>query len=169
MGLFDFLKGKKQDTIPKKAPGLQQQETAQDGPATVQYERKLTAREITSDSHLIEAIVEKMVVEDPFQNYFKGRSDQDIRSRIYEYEEITTMNVGILLEEKAALNLYVEGILLGTIPERIADELNRYQGQNLLTAYAYVTGGRYKEYSAESATVVEGTAPYGLDIYLQYT
>lgn len=161
MGLFDFLKGKKKDTAP--LPEAAAREEAAEG--KIQYERKLSAREVTADARVIQAIVEKMVAEDPFQNFYQGQSDDQIVRRVYEYEEITTMNVGMAAEGKN-WHLSIEGILLGAIPPAIVEELGPFQGKHVLTAYAYVTGGRYKEYA--QGEVREGRDPYDLAIYLQY-
>lgn len=162
MGLFDFLKGKKKETnsLPEAADSVKEE-------GKVQFERKLSAREVTTDARVIQAVVEKMVAEDPFQNFYRGKSDDQIVKRVYEYEEITTMNVDLAAESKE-WQLSIEGISLGVLPPNIVEELSPYQGKYILTAYAFVTGGRYKEYREEAGAVQEGMSPYNVDIYLQY-
>lgn len=161
MGLFDFLKGKKKDDAP--LPMATAREDVAD--EKVPFERKLSAREVTTDARVIQAIVEKMVAEDPFQNFYRGKTDSQIVKRIYEYEEITTMNVDLAVEGRE-WRLSIEGILLGTLPQNLVAEMSPYYGKLVLTTYAYVTGGRYKELS--EGAVREGREPYDLAIYFQY-
>ena len=161
MRLFDFLK--KKDSEPKNT--IPHVETEKGN--TVQFEASWRASDLTSDNVLIEKVVDKIVAEDPFQKFYQGMSDADFgigSKRVFEYTDITTMNVTI-----DGTKLIVEGIVLGTIPEKQLAEIKPYQDKYLLTAYVYVTGGRYKEYDSEVQTVVEGSMAYNLDIFLQYT
>jgi len=169
MGLFDFFKKDKQDT-PSADQSVQNDNEQQE--ETIKYKTKLTAREITTNPKTIQEIVDKMVTEDPFKNYYDGKTDAHFgpsSNRAYEYEVITTMNVDLVAEGKNNLQIYIEGTLLGDIPQKKAREINQYREKDILTAYVFVTGGRYKEYSEETNDVQEGTAPYGLDIFIQFT
>lgn len=168
MGLFDFLKGKNKvghsNSIKEK--------DAETNVEEIKYETMLTAREITNNAEVIQKIVEKMVDEDPFKNFYNGKAEQDFgvsSSRIYKYDTITTINIDLTEEDKNSLSIYIEGIFLGNIPQQKSDEINRYREKHLLTSYVYVTGGPFKEYSQADETVKNGSAPYGLDISIQFT
>lgn len=167
MGLFDFLKGnKKTDNQPKE-------KSAEDNQSQpIKYETKITAREVTADKATVENIVEKIIEEDPFKNFYDGKTDSDFSpftDRLYKYQSVTTVNVDLVSEESNQLKIYIEGILLGTLPDDKVREINRYRGKDLLTAFVYVTGGPFKEYDKKSEAVKEGSAPYGLDIYIQFS
>lgn len=168
MGLFDFLKGKNKvgqsDTVKKT--------DAETNVEEIKYETKLTAREITNDAEVVQRIVEKIVDEDPFKNFYNGKTEDDFgvsSYRTYKYDTITTINIDLTEKDKNSLSIYIEGIFLGSIPQQKSDEINQYRETYLLTSYVYVTGGPFKEYSQTEETVKSGSAPYGLDIFIQFT
>lgn len=164
MKLFDFFKSNTQpsQTKLKKSTEIKSQK--------IQYETKLAAQDITQDITVIQSIVDKMVKEDPFKNFYTGKTDSDfgpLSKRVYKYDAITTVNVNLLVDSTDQYSVSVEGIKLGKISESISEEIAKYYGNYLLTAYAYVTGGYYKEYSREKDKVIENFDPYGLDLYIQ--
>lgn len=167
MGLFDFFKGKDKNE-PKKQP----EETAESGPATIQYETKLTAHELKADQETIDQVVQTMVEEDPFKQYYKGRTLEDmtpLSSRTYKFETITTVNVDFNSKEKNRILVVVEGTPIGFIPEEKVQAIQEHQKKYLLTAFVYVTGGPYIEFNKEQDAAVEGQSPLGLDIFVQFT
>lgn len=164
MGLFDFLKrkAKKSTTSTNVDPGQEE---------IIQYKTKITGKSITNQPDLIKKIVLKMVEEDPFKNFYGGKTDESFTlasGRVYKYAEISTMNVGLLAEKDSGLKILIEGIELGVLPENIATEMKPYYHKSTLTAYAFIRGGFFKEYSAETQSVSESYIPYDLDIFLQY-
>lgn len=166
MGLFDFLTGKSKGKQPVKVNDKNTQTE------TIKYETKLTARDITNDAEILKKIVEKMVEEDPFKNFYSDKSEVDFSvssTRTYKYDSITTVNVNVVDEDKNELSIYIEGLLLGTIPQQLSHEIKQYQEKYMLTAYVYITGGPFKEYSKNTETVEDGAAPFGLDIFIQFT
>ena len=163
MGLFDFLKRKQPTTqLEKNVPSSQSTELGE-----TQFETRLRGASITNDAALIEEIVEKMVEEDPFQRFYQGMSDEDFglgSKRTFQYTDVTTMNVDV----SSTGDITIEGIRLGKIPEHEFAKIKNYHEKYMLTAYVYVTGGRYKEYDSEQDIVHEDSTPYNLDIFLQY-
>lgn len=166
MGLFDFFKNKDRETTQNKTP-----ETHESEERVVQFETKLTAHELKADQQTIDQVVDKMVEEDPFKRYYKGKTLEDmtpLTNRLYKYADITTVNVDLNSKEKGRVLVVVEGTPLGFIPEQKAETIQDYQKKHLLTAYVFVTGGPYMEYSKEEKAV-EGVSPLGLDIYVEFT
>lgn len=167
MGLFDFFKGKQ-----KEESRTEPVNTEESDQVAVQYETKLTAHELKADNASIQQVVEKMIEEDPFKNYYNGKTLEDmtpLAKRIYKYESITTVNVDFNSKEKDRILVAVEGTPIGFVPEEKAKTLQDYQSRYLLTAFVYVTGGPYIEYSKEQDKPVEEEAPVGLDIFVQFT
>lgn len=166
MGLFDFFKGKKKQAQPAaSAPKTE-------GPASIKYKTKFTARGMKADPETIKAIVDKMVEEDPFKNFYNGKTAEDFTplTRVeYKLTDITTLNIDFVHKEKGRVIVYIEGIALGFLKEEEALTIQEYQEKHLLTAYVYVTGGPYLQYDREKETAVEHDAPYGLDIFVQFT
>jgi hypothetical protein len=167
MGLFDFFKGKNKPT--SSSEPVSNEETDQ---ITVKYEAKVTAHELKADEATINAVVAKMVEEDPFKNYYSGKTLEDMTAlskRVYKYESITTVNVDFDVKEKDRILVVVEGTPIGFVPEEKAKAIQDYQTKHLLTAFVYVTGGPYLEYDREAEQAVEGESPLGLDIFAQFT
>ena len=167
MGLFDFFKRKNKPA--SSSEPVSNEETDQ---ITVKYEAKLTAHELKADESTINTVVAKMVEEDPFKNYYNGRTLEDMTAlskRVYKYESITTVNVDFNVKEKDRILVVVEGSPIGFVPEEKAKAIQEYQSKHLLTAFVYVTGGPYLEYDRETEQAVEGESPLGLDIFAQFT
>lgn len=168
MGLFDFLKGKEKIET-KKQISTDSHKTEE---RVIHYETKLTARELKADQQTIDQIVEKMVEEDPFKRYYNGKTLEDmtpLASRLYKYADITTVNVDLDSKEKGRVMVVVEGTPLGYIPEQTAQTIQDRQEKHLLTAYVFVTGGPYMEYSKEQDKAIEDFSPLGLDIFIEFT
>lgn len=167
MRLLNIFKSKSKASTSSCRPEKTQDNKCQ----KIQYETKIPAKKITSSQEVIEMIVSKMVKEDPFKNFYTGKKDADftpMSKRVYKYDAITTVNVN-LVPQNETFTVSVEGISIGTLPESISGKLSGYYNQFMLTAYAYVVGGYYKEYDTTKEEVVEAFEPYGVDIYLQFT
>ncbi|PRY83635.1 hypothetical protein [Alkalibacterium olivapovliticus] len=167
MGLFDFFKGQKNEETHNDPVTNEKSDQI-----TIQYETKLTARELKADKTQITEIVDKMVEEDPFKHYYKGKTLEDmtpLAQRLYKYEAITTVNVDFHTKEKDRILVVVEGKPVGFIPEDKARTIQENQSRFLLTAFVYVTGGPYIEYDKEQDKPVAGESPLGLDIFIQFT
>lgn len=168
MGLFDFFKGKNKNETEQQA-STDSHETEE---RVVHYETKLTAHELKADQQTIDQVVDKMVEEDPFKRYYNGKTLEDmtpLASRLYKYADITTVNVDLDSKEKGRVLVVVEGTPLGYIPEQKAETIQGFQKKHLLTAYVFVTGGPYMEYSKEEDKAVEDSSPLGLDIFVEFT
>ena len=167
MGLFDFFKSKK-DT-----PNASAQKDVQDSDQhSVKHEMQITEKDLQADEETVDRIVETMVEEDPFKNFYSGKTKDDmtpLSKQTYKYENITTVNVDFVNKDKGRTLVKIEGITLGFLPEDTALTLQSYQEKYLLTAFVYVTGGPYMAYDTTKEKVVEDDVPFGLDIYLQFT
>ncbi|WP_225744782.1 hypothetical protein [Marinilactibacillus sp. Marseille-P9653] len=165
MKLFDIFKS-------KPSISSRRSEKTQDNKCQkIQYETKIPAKKITSSQEVIEMIVSKMVKEDPFKNFYTGKKDAyftPMSKRVYKYDAITTVNVD-LVPQNDTFTVSLEGISIGTLPESISGKLSEYYDQFLLTAYAYVVGGYYKEYDTTEEKIIEVFEPYDIDIYVQFT
>ncbi|MCC5894195.1 MAG: hypothetical protein JJU16_01905 [Alkalibacterium sp.] len=167
MGLFDFFKGKQ-----KEESHSDPVSTTDSDQIKIQYETKFTAHELKADDATIKKVVDKMVEEDPFKHYYNGKTLEDmtpLTKRLYKYESITTVNVDFHTKEKDRILVVVEGTPIGFVPEEQAKTIQDYQSRFLLTAFVYVTGGPYIEYSQDENKPVEGESPAGLDIFVQFT
>ena len=171
MGLFDVFKrkAKKNDssqTEPDKEKGKNPFSEE-----SIKYETQLSGKNIADHPKKIKDIVDEMVKEDPFKNYYSGKDEKDMiipSKKYFQYAEISTVNVGLIEDGKSDIKILIEGIELGSIPSAAYTEIKQYNGKNVLTAYAFITGGQFKEYSAETQKVEEGFVSYDLDIFLQY-
>lgn len=166
MGLLDFLFGKKEHQTKE----VQKQETEENTPPQkVKYETKWLAQHLTTDRAVIDTVAKKMIDEDPFKIEYEGKESvmdfKRIGEKVNKYNQVTTVNIDIQADDKTH-KLVVEGIELGDIPEDKFKEIQPFFKKDILTAYAYVTGGPYKKYNEE---VEEGYSPFGLEIYLQFT
>ncbi len=151
MGLFDFFKK-------KDKPVQKERHVQQENDGSIKYETKLPITSMTDDMKKIDDIVSKIAADDPFQKYYQG-----VGSKVYEYTDLTTMNVDV----DESFQLTIEGVRLGKLPQNVIDGMKPYHGKNILTVYAFVTGGNYKEYNGTDVT--EGFNPYNLILYVQYT
>ncbi|GEK88535.1 hypothetical protein SAMN04488100_1192 [Alkalibacterium putridalgicola] len=167
MGLFDFFKSKK-DTADTSA----QNKLQDNDQHTLKHEMQITEKDLKADEETVDRIVEKMVEEDPFKNFYSGKTKEDmtpLSKQTYKYENITTVNVDFVNKDKGKTLVKVEGISLGFLPEDTALTLQSYQDKYLLTAFVYVTGGPYMAYDPNTETVIEDEGPFGLDIFVQFT
>lgn len=169
MGLLDFLFGKKEDQ--KQTRSIEEKEASNE-PQKIKYETRWLAQDITKDRTVIEAIAQKMIEEDPFKTEYEGKESimdfKRVGDKVNKYNEVTTVNIDVR-SDNGSHKLIIEGIELGEIPEDKFQEVQPYYKKDDLTAYAYVTGGPYKQYNKEKDQVEESNVPYGLDIYLQFT
>lgn len=167
MGLFDFFKGKE-----KESTQPEQIRTEESDQQRIQYETKVTAHELQADETVIRQVVDQMVEDDPFKRYYNGKALEDmtpLSKRIYKYGEITTVTIDFQLKEKNSILVVIEGTPIGYLPEEKAKIIQDYQSRFLLTAYVYVTGGPFIEYSKEEDKPVSGESRVGLDIFIQFT
>ncbi len=167
MGLFDKFKKNKTSINSEKKEGLPQNTTNKH--ETI-YKINFKVSERITDQEKIEEIVKIMAAEDPFHRFYKGQKEADfsyISGKIYEYEEITTMNT-VLIPKEESLQLIIENHFVGLLPDKISQSIHPYLDKNLLTMYVYVIGGNYKKYDQETGQVLMGSDPYDLEIHLQF-
>lgn len=163
MGIREFFKkGPKQ----KAQSVADASEEARDCVGRILFQTRWRSSALFADNSLIQKVAQHIILEDPFCKPFGGLEDEAIartNRRIYEYEQVTTLNVAI-----KDGNLMIEGLSLGKLPAEQWNEISPYYGKNDFTAFVYVTGGRYKIYSDASKTVETAYTPYDLDIFVQF-
>lgn len=167
MGLFDFFKSKQADSTDKE-PG----KTEDTNQHVLKHEMQLTDKDLKADEEAVDRIVEKMVEEDPFKNFYSGMTKEDftpLSRQTFKYADITTVNVDFINKDKGKTLVKVEGITLGFLPEETARTVQAHQEKYLLTAFVYVTGGPYMTYDPDKEAVTEDEVPFGLDLYIQFT
>ena len=163
MGIRDFFKKRPKE---KARPVTDASEDANDGVGRILFQTRWRSSALFADNSLIQKVAQHIILEDPFCKPFGGLEDEAIartNRRIYEYEQVTTLNVAI-----KDGNLMIEGLSLGKLPEEQWNEISPYYGKKDFTAFVYVTGGRYKIYSDDSKTVETAYTPYDLDIFVQF-
>jgi hypothetical protein len=163
MGIRDFFK---KGTKEKAQPVPEASGEASDGVGRILFQTRWKSSALFADNSLIQKVAERIIREDPFCKPFGSLEDEAIartKRRIYEYEQVTTVNVAI-----KDGNLIIEGLSLGKLPAEQWNEISPYYGKNDFTAFVYVTGGRYKSYSDASETVETAYTPYDLDIFVQF-
>ncbi len=166
MGLFDFFKSKTNESEPKETQKTQSNEVQ-----TVKHELHLTDKDLHADEETVDRIVEKMIEEDPFKNFYSGKTKEDftpLSKQVYKYETVTTVNVDLITRDKGKVLVKIENITLGFLPEETARTVQSYQDKYLLTAFVYVTGGPYMMYDTKAEEAIEDDIPFGLDIYIQF-
>lgn len=163
MGIRDFFKKRPKEKVqPVSDPSEQRNNNV----GRILFQTRWKSSALFADNSLIQQVAERIILEDPFCKPFGGLDDEAIartKRRIYEYEQVTTVNVAI-----KDGNLMIEGLSLGNLPEEQWKEISPYYGKNDFTAFVYVTGGRYKVYSDDSETVETAYTPYDLDIFVQF-
>ena len=163
MGIRDFFK---KGTKEKARPVADASEQVNNGVGRILFQTRWRSSALFADNSLIQKVAQHIILEDPFCKPFGGLEDEAIartNRRIYEYEQVTTLNVAI-----KDGNLMIEGLSLGKLPEEQWNEIRPYYGKKDFTAFVYVTGGRYKVYSDDSKTVETAYTPYDLDIFVQF-
>ena len=170
MRLFDFFKkGKNPGESATKMTDSGQQTAEQDG--IVVFELQLKATDLGIEQELIQRAVERMVEEDPFQNFYAGKEESDLKyiaTKVYQYELITTMNVQLVRKDQNVA-LVVEQQHLGNLPQTQSLAVQKYLDDYLLTGYAYIRGGKGKRYSPTTQTVQTDVEDYELEITLQFS
>ncbi|MFO8070048.1 MAG: hypothetical protein R6U02_08785 [Alkalibacterium sp.] len=167
MGLFDFFKSKKGDSVSREST-----ESKGTDEHAVKHELKITDKDVQADEEIVDRIVEQMVEEDPFKNFYSGKTKDDftpLSNQVFKFENITTVNVDFVNKAKGKTLVKIEDITLGSLPEDLANTIQSYQDKYLLTAFVYVTGGPYMIYDRKKDEVIEDEIPFGLDIYVQFT
>lgn len=163
MGILDFFKKESKEKV---QPVSDTSEQGNNGVGRILFQTRWKGSALFAENSLIQKVAERIIQEDPFCKSFGSLDDEAIartKRRIYEYEQVTTVNVAI-----KDGNLMIEGMSLGKLPAEQWNEINPYYGKNDFTAFVYVTGGRYKAYSDDSATVEIAYTPYDLDIFVQF-
>ncbi|WP_423188453.1 hypothetical protein ACO1PF_07520 [Alkalibacterium sp. f15] len=167
MGLFDIFKSKKSDSVSRDSSKSENSDEH-----AVKHELQITDKDLQADEETVDKIVEQMVEEDPFKNFYSGKTKDDftpLSKQAFKFETITTVNVDLVNKAKGKILVKIENITLGYLPEELAKTVQSYQDSYLLTAFVYVTGGPYMMYDRKKEAVIEDEVPFGLNIYVQFT
>lgn len=141
-------------------------------PINIEYKLHLNASELTSNQQIINSVVKKLITHDSSKRQYAGRSDNELmryKKQIYQYESYQTQNVKLVPNHAKRLDVYVEDIYLGKLPQEYTKEAVRFLQSAIFMAFAFVKGGPYKYYDEKSEKVKEGSDPYDLNIYFQFS
>lgn len=175
MGLYETVKNfiqKRKKVVHNRLPLNALTNPARRYPLSIKYKFRVNAKDMTTDQANIDSIVQNIIRKDYSKRAYAGKTDYDIeayRSRIYRYESYRTQHLRLLPNKEDQLNVYVDNSLLGSLPQEHQYEASLFLETATYNAFAYVTGGPYKEFSTETNRLEEGSEPFDLTIYVQFS
>lgn len=137
-----------------------------------QHKISFLASDISNNQTVIDSIVEKVIRKDYSKRIYAGKRDDDIKActeKIYQYESYRTKNVKMVPNDFDELEVFVEDIYLGKLPEHITEEALFYLQSTVVMSFAYISGGPFKQFNAERKTVDKGSENFDLSLYMQFT
>ena len=141
-------------------------------PMEIEYKIHLNAEKITSDQEVIDRIANQIIEEDVAKRKYAGKSDQDLKTyhdKIYKYESFLTQDVKLVPNDVNHLDVYVNQILLGHLPDEYTVDVLHFLQSTIVMAFAYIKGGPYKTYDAATDSVVKKSEPFDLNLYIQFS
>lgn len=139
---------------------------------SIQYKLQVFASELTSNSEVIESIVKKVIKKDNTKRTYAGKSDEDLTTysnKIYQYESYQTNKVKLVPSQNDRLELFIEDIYLGELPEHYTTDALHYLQSTIIMSFAYINGGPYKQWNGQTNALERGIDPYDLTIYIQFS
>lgn len=130
------------------------------------------ASDITNNQTVIDSIVEKVIRKDYSKRIYAGKRDEDIRKcseKIYQYESYRTKNVKMVPNDNDELEIFVEDIYLGKLPDYLKEEVLFYLQSTIVMSFAYISGGPYKRFSENSNHVQKGSDKFDFTVYIQFS
>ncbi|MCC5890158.1 MAG: hypothetical protein JJU01_06270 [Alkalibacterium sp.] len=137
-----------------------------------QHKISFSASEITNNQAVVDSIVEKVIRKDYSKRIYAGKRDEDIKAckeRIYQYESFRTKKVKMVPRDTNELEVYIEDIYLGKLPESYTQEALFYLQSAVVMNFAYISGGPFKHFNADSNTMEKGSEHYDLTVYIQFS
>lgn len=137
-----------------------------------QHKICFSASEINSNQAVIDSIVEKVIRKDYSKRIYAGKKDEDIKcckEKIYQYESYRTKHVKLIPTDSNELEVFVEDIYLGKLPQAYTAEALFYLQSAVVMSFAYISGGPFKQLNPEDNSIDEGFKPYDLNIYIQFS
>lgn len=141
-------------------------------PINIEYKMLVCASELTSNQQTIDSVVKKLISQDSSKRQYAGRNDTELlkyKKQIYQFESYQTQRVKLVPNHAKRLDVYVEDIYLGKLPQEYTKEAVRFLHSAIFMAFAFVKDGPYKFYDEKSGKVKEGSDPYDLNIYFQFS
>lgn len=137
-----------------------------------QHKISFLASDITNNHTVINSIVDKVIRKDYSKRIYAGKRDEDIKActeKIYQYESYRTKKVKMVPNDFNELEVFVEDIYLGKLPDHITEEALFYLQSAVVMSFAYISGGPFKQFDPESNTVKKGSEDYDLSLYIQFS
>lgn len=141
-------------------------------PLTIKHKIQLAASDVSKNQQTIDAIVDKIIKKDYSKRSYGGKTAQELSTynkKIYQYESYRTNNVKLVPTQDDYLELFVEDIYLGELPEKETKSALHYLQSTILMSFAYVTGGPYNQYDPASGQMIHDSDPYDLTIFIQFS
>ncbi|MCC5895663.1 MAG: hypothetical protein JJU16_09405 [Alkalibacterium sp.] len=139
---------------------------------SIQYKLQVFASELTSNQEVIDSVVKKIIKKDNTKRTYAGKSDQDLTTytnKIYQYESYQTNKVKLVPSQSDRLDLFIEDIYLGELPEHYTKDALHYLQSTIIMSFAYINGGPYKLWNGPDNELEQGTDSYDLTIYIQFS
>lgn len=141
-------------------------------PLSIEYKIHLTAKELTSNQDTINTITSKIIENDPNKRKYAGKSAQEFKksaNKIFKYESYRTQNVKIVPSNADRLDIYIDDIFLGKLPNEYTKNTLSYLQSTIVANFAYIKGGPYKYYNGETEQIIKDYEPFDLTIYIQFS
>lgn len=137
-----------------------------------QHKISFSASDITNNQTVIDSIVEKVIRKDYSKRIYAGKRDEDIeacKEKIYQYESYRTKKVKLIPNQTNEMEVYVEDIYLGKLPEHHTREALFYLQSAVVMSFAYISGGPFKQFNPNLDSMEKGSEPYDLSVYIQFS
>lgn len=141
-------------------------------PLTIKHKLQLAASDISRNQQTIDAIVKKIIKKDYSKRSYGGKTEKELSTynkKIYQYESYRTNNVKLVPSQDTNLELFVEDIYLGELPDEDTPAALHYLQSTICMSFAYVTGGPYHQFDPSSGQIMHESDPYDLTIFIQFS
>lgn len=139
---------------------------------TTQHKISFLASDVTRNQTVIDSIVEKVIRKDYSKRIYAGKREDDIKAckeKIYQYESFRTKKVKLVPNDLKELEVYVEDIYLGKLPDHSTKEALFYLQSTVVMSFAYISGGPFKYFDADKNVIQRGSEHYDLTVYMQFS
>lgn len=141
-------------------------------PLSIEYKIYFNASEIISSQEIIDQITANMIKQNQTKRKYAGKKEIEFKSydeKVYKYESYSTQNVKLIPSESDRLDVYIDSILIGKLPEKYTNDTIHYLQSTVIMAFAYIKGGPYKYYDRETESVIKKVDPFDIGIYVQFS
>lgn len=141
-------------------------------PLSIEYKIFFNASEIISSQEIIDQITASMIKQNQKKRKYAGKKETELKSyneKIYKYESYSTQNVKLVPSEVDRLDVYIDSIYIGKLPEKYTNDTIHYLQSTVIMAFAYIKGGPYKYYDRETQSIIKASDPFDISIYFQFS